>query len=57
MNIELEWSIRSKIADLQIFLTSGAGTDADRREIDAKLEQVLEIVNRLKTGGSTCEAC
>lgn len=56
MNAELEWSIRSKIADLQIFLTSGTGTEADRVEIDARLDQVLEVVNRSKAGDSKCEA-
>jgi hypothetical protein len=48
MNAELEWSVRSKMADLQIFLTSGAATDVDLKEIDTRLDQVLEIVNRSK---------
>lgn len=56
MSAELEWSIRRKIADLQIFLTSDGCTEEDRVEIDAKLEQVLEVVNRSKARGSTCEA-
>lgn len=56
MSAELEWDIRRKMADIQLFLTSGAATEADHKEIDAKLDQVLEIVRRSKTRGTTCEA-
>jgi hypothetical protein len=56
MDAQLEWSIRSKMADLQLFLTSGICTEEDGVEIDAKLGQVLEVVNRSKARGSTCEA-
>jgi hypothetical protein len=56
MNAELEWSIRRKIVELQLFLTAGNCTETDGVEIDAKLEQVLEVVSRSKAGGSVCGA-
>jgi len=55
MSEELERSIRTKIMDLQIFLSSSRVTDESLAEIDVKLDLVLEIVNP-KTGGSKCEA-
>ena len=51
----VERSIRRKILDLQIFLTSEEATEAKLAEIDTKLEAVLEIV-KPKTGEARCEA-
>jgi hypothetical protein len=56
MDVELEWGIRRKIVDLQVFLTSSDCTNSDLSEIDKKLEHVLEVVNRSKARGSACEA-
>lgn len=55
MDVEVERSIRGKLLDLQIFLTSEEATDAKLAEIDLKLDAVLEIV-KPKTGESRCEA-
>ena len=51
----VERSIREKLLDLQIFLTSEEATEAKLAEIDLKLDAVLEIV-KPKTGESRCEA-
>lgn len=51
----VERSIRGKLLDLQIFLTSEEATDAKLTEIDTKLDAVLEIV-KPKTGEQKCEA-
>lgn len=56
MNQEIERRIRSKIFDIQIFLTSDTVTEADLLEIDVKLDAALEIAIRSKAGGSKCEA-
>lgn len=55
MGEEVERSIRGKLLDLQIFLTSEQATDAKLAEIDEKLEAVLEIV-KPKKGEPKCEA-
>ncbi len=57
MSSAVEWSIRSKIADIQIFLTSSKCTEADLTELDGRLDSVLEIVNEAKArkvGGEPC---
>jgi len=56
MDPELEWDIRRKMADIQLFLTSGGASEADHKEINVKLDQVIEIVNRSKSRGLKCEA-
>lgn len=55
MGEEIERSIRGKLLDLQIFLTSEGATEAKLLEVDKKLDSVLEIV-KLKTGEQKCEA-
>jgi len=55
MDEEVERSIRRKLLDVQIFLTSEKATDAKLVEIDEKLEAVLEIVNPI-AGEPKCEA-
>ena len=55
MGEEVERSIRGKLLDLQIFLTSETATEAKLKEIDEKLEVVLEVV-KPKTGEPKCEA-
>ena len=55
MDEEVERSIRRKLLDVQIFLTSEKATDAKLAEIDEKLDAVLEIVNP-KAGEPKCEA-
>lgn len=55
MGEEVERSIRGKLLDIQIFLTSERATEAKLVEIDEKLDAVLEIV-KPKTGEPKCEA-
>lgn len=57
MSSAVEWNVRSKIADLQIFLTSSQCTEADLMELDGRLDAVMEIVNEAKArkaGGEPC---
>jgi len=57
MNTAVEWSIRSKIADLHLALNSRKLGEPALKEIEAKLEAVLEIAHSDKTGEVTCESC
>lgn len=55
MDNELERSIRGKILDLQIFLSSGDVTTQKLVEINEKFDCVLKIMNP-KMGEPKCEA-
>ena len=57
MSSEVEWRVRSKIADIQVFLTSNACSERDIAEIDRRLDEVVAVVSKArekKTGGEPC---
>ena len=57
MNTAVEWSIRAKIADLQMALNLEKCDEAALKEIEAKLDAVLEIAHSGQVGDPKCETC
>lgn len=57
MSWEVERRVRGKIADVQIFLTAGACTEAALVEIDSRLDEVVAVMDKAKekkAGGEPC---
>jgi hypothetical protein len=48
MDSMVEWSIRRKVADLQIFLASDACTPTALEELDRALDSAVQCVVRAK---------
>ena len=48
MSSQVEWSVRSKIADLQVFLTTDACSPKVLEELDRRLDPVVEAMNEAK---------
>ncbi len=48
MSSQVEWSIRSKIADIQVFLTSNECSEKDLAELDRGLDSAMAVINKAK---------
>lgn len=57
MSSQVEWSVRSKIADLQVFLTSDSCSPEALAEIDHHLDSAVAVIAEAKekkeVGGKT----
>ncbi len=44
----MEWSVRSKITDIQVFLTSNECSEKDLAELDRSLDNAMAVINKAK---------